>query len=161
MDKFLFVPPVYDSLGPLKAKQWFWLSASFLSSIVLIVLAQFIHRPFSGLMLLAIVVTALPMQIYTQNRKGRMVGKILLAAAFGVALYHRWDWINAHTFESSLVVFVVLSVGWLTWCIDNSGNLILKRMEVLQRRVDSVESKLERIDRSLGELRSEAKEAKQ
>jgi hypothetical protein len=159
MRRFLFVPDVDDSLPPLKAGQWAWLTVSFLVSLAL--LALFIltissHILFALLAVFVLPAVAMPMQAYAMSRRGRLVGKLFLACAVGVlgigiysnrtAIYYLG---NAHTVELPIIGLIAASVYWITHCIDQAGNLILKRLDVLQRRVNSVESKLDRIGRSL------------
>ena len=97
----------------------------------------------------------MPMQAYAMNRKGRVVGKVFLAVIWAVALYRGWVWIQKHIFELLTVILIALSVYWVTRCIDQAGNLILKRLEILQKRVNSIESKLDRLERTIRKAKSE------
>jgi hypothetical protein len=163
MEKFLFIPPVDESMPPLKAGQWVLLFSSFFVSLALFALFMLInsnHILFALLVAFVFPVAALPMQMYAMNRRGRLIGKLFLAAIWGIVLYDRRNWIKGHAFESLIVVLIALSVYWITHCIDQAGNLILKRLDVLQRRVNSVELKLDKIGRTLRhkETRSETEE---
>jgi len=143
MEKFHFIPPVDESAPPLKARQWAWLSVSFLLSLTLFILPNVMGGSF--VLFLAWPITAIPMWVYGQNRRSRIVGRVFLAAISAFVLYDRWNWIEQHTFESSIVVFAFLAVIWIILWVDQMGNLILKRLDALQTRVNSVESKLDRI----------------
>ncbi len=163
MGKFIFIPPVDDSMPPLNAWQWTLLLVSFLVSLALftvVILSTPSHRVLEILAAFALAPAAMPMQVYAQNRKGRIVGVVFLGIIVSVALYERWGWIKTHTFESSMVVLAFLGLAWVTWCISQTGDLILERLEGLQRRVNRVESKLDRIGRTERdkETRSETEE---
>ena len=36
-----------------------------------------------------------------------------------------------------LTVVIVLAAGWLTWCLDKTGNAILKRLDELEEKIES------------------------
>lgn len=151
MSKFLFVPPVDDSLKPLTPWQWVMLCSSFLVSLAffwLFMMAIPDHAIFAALLASAFGIVALPMQIYAQNRRGRLIGKLFLFIVWVVAYYIKQNWINAHRWELLFVALIVMSVYWIAHSIDQTGNMILKRLDVLKRRVNSVESKVDRMGRA-------------
>jgi len=156
MEKFLFIPPVDESAPPLKARQWAWLTVSFLVSLTLFILPIVMGGLF--VLFLAWPITAIPMWVYAQNRRSRVVGRVFLTVISAFVLYERWNWIEQHTFESSIVVFAFLAVIWIILSIDQMGNLILKRLDALQRRVNSVESKIDHLEHTLRKEKSETEE---
>jgi len=161
MEKFLFIPPVDESAPPLKAGQWVLLFSSFLVSLALFALFMLIvssHILFALLIAFVLPAVAMPMQMYAMNRRGRLVGKLFLVAILGIALYNDRNWTKAHTFETLTIVLIVLSVYWLTRCIEQAGNLILERLDVLKRRVNSVESKVDHLERTIRKAQSETEE---
>lgn len=34
---------------------------------------------------------------------------------------------------------VVVAAGWLTWCLDKTGNSILKRLDELEEKIESTQ----------------------
>lgn len=156
MEKFLFIPPVDESAPPLEARQWAWLTVSFLVSLTLFILPIVMGGLF--VLFLAWPITAIPMQVYAQNRRSRVVGRVFLAVISAFVLYERWNWIEQHTFESSMVVIVFLAVIWVIVSIDQMGKLILKRIDILQRRVNSVESKIDNLERTIRKTKPETEE---
>ena len=143
----LFIPPVDEFAPPLKAGQWAWLTVSFLVSLTLFILPIVMGGLF--VLFLAWPITAIPMWVYAQNRRSRVVGRVFLAIISAFILYERRNCIEQHYLESLTVVFAFLAVIWIILCIDQMGNLILKRLEVLQSRVNSVESKVDGLERTI------------
>lgn len=152
MQRFLFIPHVDDSQVPLKAGQWFWLSASFLVSIALFALAESAHGLLSVLPWFFIGITAIPMKVYAQNRKGRIVGIIFLAIVWSYILYVGWNRIEAQFNHSPFIILMLIALClWayrFTLETAKVNQEFLKRMDDLQRRINSVESKLDRIGRA-------------
>lgn len=161
MEKFLFIPPVDESLPPLKTGQWVLLVIPFLISLALLgflMLTAWSHIWFAWLAAVVLPMVAFPMQMYAMNRKGRLVGKLFFAAVFVIVLYYRWNWIEAHPFEVFVVALIIMSVCWITWCIDKVGNTITERLNAVQRRINSVESKLDKMERTARKEKSETEE---
>jgi hypothetical protein len=155
MEKFLFIPPVDDSMPPLNAGQWILLSASFLTSLTLfiaVMLAFPAHSIFGALAAFALGITATPMQIYAMNRKASLIGKFFLVAICGIALYNYRNWTRTHVFELSIVVLMALSVYWIIGCIDQVGNRIHQRLNELHTKVDAMQQELEEIKAKQDEI---------
>jgi hypothetical protein len=152
LEKFLFIPLVDESSPPLKAGQWAWLAVSFFVSLALFALFMLLaenHIILAMLSLFALTMATMPMQVYAMNRRGRIIGKVFLALLSGLVVYEKWTWINEHTFALLIVAVVYLIVYWITWCIDRASKTILARLEILQRRANSVESKVDHLERTL------------
>jgi hypothetical protein len=162
MEKFLFIPPVDDSLKPLKARQWFWLSASFLVSIALFALAESTHGQFSVLPWFFIGITAIPMKVYAQNRKGRIIGFIFLAIVCGYILYVGWNRIEAQLNQSPFIILMLVALCcWAYWFTLETAKVnqeFLKRMDILLRSVNSTEFKLAQIERTIRQTKPETEE---
>ena len=158
MEKFLFIPPVDDSMPPLTAGQWVWLFCSFFASLALLALFGLLianHIVLAVLCIFAFTFTKIPMQAYAMNRQARWVGRLYLLILAAAIFYFGRNWIERHPFESLTVVFASLAVVWIILSIGQMGNLILTRLEVLQRRANSIESKLDRIERTTRRMEEE------
>jgi hypothetical protein len=127
-----FLPSVDESLPPLNAWQWTLLFASFWGSLILFVYVISSHGLLAALFACLLGITTIPMQIYAQNRLGRIVGILFVAVLAGIVWYRGFNWEREYT----LALLIVLGVGWITWCIDKAGNLILKRLDDLQEKLD-------------------------
>jgi hypothetical protein len=161
MEKFFFIPPVDESMPLLKTKQWIVLSVSFFVSLALLTIVMMAfpsHYIFGALTAFTLGATAIPMQMYARNRKGRSIGKLFFVVGCGIALYQYRNLTRTHTFDLLTIMLIVLGVYWLTHCIDQAGNMILERLEALQRRVNSVESKLDSIERTIRKTKPETEE---
>ena len=159
MEKFLFIPPVDDSLGPLKAKQWFLLSASFLGSVGLFFLLESAHGILAFLALIALIIAIKPMQIYAQNRKGRIIGIVFLAIVGGYILYDGRGRIEAQFNQSPFILLMLMSLClWAYWFTLETAKInqqFLTRMDIMQSRIGSIESKLDRIERIVRKAKQE------
>jgi hypothetical protein len=150
MEKFLLIPPVDDSLPPLSAGQWAFLLASFFVSLAiftLFVLTSTHHGIAEAIYPFAFGIMTMPMFVYAQNRSGRIVLIVFGAIVLGGCLWVYKEARNPQDFSS--VLLIIAGVGWLTWCIDKVGNTLVERLTFLQRRIDSVESKLDHIECAL------------
>ena len=139
---FLFVPPVDESLGPLNTWRWVLISSSFVVSVILFMLAISSHHMFALLLIPAATITAIPMQIYAQNRLGRMVGILFIAVIGGITWYSYANWIR----QNSHVVLIVLGFWWVVWSIYNASEEARKAGDLILRRLDTLEEKLGEIE---------------
>jgi hypothetical protein len=165
MEKFLFIPPVDESAPPLKARQWTLLVVSFAASLALFALFMLTvssHILFALLIAFIFPAISMPMQMYAMNRKGRWIGRLFLvciAIAVVVGIYNNRAAVyklgNEHFLELLIIVLIAASVYWITYCIDQVGNVLLKRLDILQRRVNSVESKVDHLERTIRKAKPE------
>ena len=101
-------------------------------------------------------ITITPMLAYSQNRNGRIVLIIFGAIVLGGCLWVYREARNAPYISPALLI--IAGVGWITWCIDKMGNTLMERLNILQRRVNSVELKLDRLERTIRKAKSETEE---
>lgn len=153
---------VDDSMSPLTAGQWFWISVSFLVSLALFALAESMHGLFSVIPWFFIGITTIPMWIYGQNRKGRIIGIVFLIIVSGYILYVGRSRIEAQFDQSPFIllmlIFLCCWAYWFTFETAKVNEQFLKRLEVLQGRVNSVESKLDHLERTIRKAKSETEE---
>jgi len=156
MEKFLLIPPVDDSKPPLKAGQWAFVLASFIVSLTIFILFL-LTSPHQGVVAAiyacAFGITTTPMLAYAQNRKGRILLIVFGAIVLGGCLWVYREAGNTQDISSALLI--IAGVGWLTWCIDKVSNTIVERLNILQRRVNSVELKLDHLERGIRNEKSE------
>ena len=131
--------PVDDSLGSLGAKQWVLLLVSFMASLAVFALLMSTHGFISDLSVFALVIAALPMRIYAQNRRGRIVGIIFLVLVCGYLIYAGWHedgW--ALLYKRLTVVAFIVICFWLyalTSATHQANHEIVKRLDVIERRI--------------------------
>lgn len=158
MEKFLFIPPIDESMPPLKPGQWVWIAVSFLVSLILFVFFIMMaanHVVVAMLAVFALSFTTFPMKMYAMNRRGRSVGKLFLIITWAIVIYTGWGWIKKHTSDVLFVGSIAASVVWLTYCIDKVGNTLMERLNNLHRRINSVEIKIDGIGRRLRKMKAE------
>ncbi|MGA9672475.1 MAG: hypothetical protein WBQ94_24890 [Terracidiphilus sp.] len=159
MEKFLLIPRVDKTLPPLRAGQWIFLLTSFLVTLAIFItflLTSSHHGIVAGVCACAAGITITPMLAYAQNRNGRTVLIIFGVIVMGGCLWAYREVENTKDISSALLI--IAGVGWLTWCIDKIGNSIMERLNILQRRVNSAEAKLDRMGHE--ERRKETEEIK-
>lgn len=163
--KFLFMPPVDESAPPLKAVQWVLLFLSFVVSLAffwLFMLTVGNHIILAILSIFAFTLTKIPMQMYAMNRKGRIVGRLYIAVLLGFGLYYGWNRIEAQFNQSPFTLLMLIALCWWAyWFTLETAKInqeFLKRMDALQGRVNSVESKLDHIERTIRKTKPESEE---
>lgn len=153
MGKFLFIRPVNDSLEEMKPWEWLLLLTSFVTSCALLVLYALI-RAKNGwvwyfLLLGAWIIAKAPMELYAQNRKGRVVGKLYLGILVAFSLYVGWDDINAQFSKYPLILPILLVLcGWAYWFTLETAKVneqFLRKMNELQDGIHGKLSALERL----------------
>ena len=158
MEKFLFIPPANDSLGSLKPGQWVLLLCSFFASLALfalwmLMLANHVMWVWSLLPLCAWVIAKIPMQLYAQNRKGRVVGKVYLTILVGYILYVGWNRIEAQFSKSPFILLMLIALcGWAYWFTLETAKVneqFLMRLDALQKHINSIESTVDHLKRSI------------
>ncbi len=150
MEKFFIIPPVDKSLPPLRAVQWIFLLVSFLLTITLFIIFLLTsphHGTIAAICAFVGGISALPMLEYAQNKNGRIVFIAFVLIVWGGCLWAYSEARNTQDFSSALLI--VAGVGWLTWCIYKVGNTLMERLTILQKRVNSVELKLDRFERTI------------
>lgn len=152
MEKFLFIPPVNDSLGSLKPGQWAWLTVSFLVSLALwalFCLAVANHFLFAMLVICSLSVTTLPMHVYAMNRKGRLVGRIYYAIILGFVLYFGWNIIEGQFRRFPFILIMLIAIcGWAYWFTLETAKVneqFLKRLDELRNNFNENMSALENL----------------
>jgi hypothetical protein len=137
MSTIISSPPVDDSMRPLKAREWFWLCASFLASIALCALAVSTRGLFSVLPWFFIGITIIPMWIYAQNRKGRIVGIVFLAIFWGYIMFVGRNSIEAQFGRSPFILTMLIALCWWAyWFTLESAKVnadFLKRLISLEK----------------------------
>jgi len=118
MEKFLFIPPVDDSLGSLTPGRWVLLLCSFFASLALFalwiwMLANHVMWVWWALVGCAFMVAKFPMQLYAQNRKGRWVGKGFVIIVVGSILYDNRNRIDSHFSEIVLLTILVVLLAYV------------------------------------------------
>jgi hypothetical protein len=155
MEQFLFIPPVKDSLGSLTPWRWALLIGSFVASLALfalwmLMLANHVMWVWCSLLVCVWVIAKMPMQVYAQNSKGRLVGKLYLAIIGGYILYVGHSRIATHLSESLLLIILIVLLGlcWATYLVQvetaKVNEHVIRRIDALQSQLDSIESKVKR-----------------
>lgn len=84
-----------------------------------------------GLLVAAAVVLATGCLIYTPPRLLLMFALLALSYEASRASGGRY----------MMALLIVLGCGCIAWCIDNTGNLILRRLDTLEEKLGEIESK--------------------
>lgn len=147
-----------DSAGVLSAGQWVLLTFSYVISIGLFILFVSTHGFFSSLLAFLWTITSIPIWIYSQHRKARIVLYAYLVVIGGYILY---TW-RGHIVEkiSQLVPLMLMALCyWAYWSTRetvkfNHGLNLDERIEELRSKVDAVTERLDKTQRLEADART-------
>ncbi len=139
--------PVNDVAGSLEVRHWVLLTFSFVMSIGLFVLAVSTHGFFSGLLGFICNITTIPMWIYAQNRKGRIVLIAFCVVIGGYILYKDGGHIDEPLRQLVPLMLMALCY-WAYWFTRETAKFnhelsLGDRIDELCAKVDAVAERLD------------------
>jgi hypothetical protein len=151
-------PPVNDSLGSLTPGRWALLLCSFIASLALfalwmLMLSHHVMWVWSILLICTWTIAKVPMQIYAQNSKARVVGKVYLTILVGYGLYVGWNRLETQLSKSPIILPLLIALCcWAYWFTLETAKVneqFLKRLGALQEQINSIESTVEHLKRNI------------
>ena len=136
-----------DVPGPLEVRHWVLLTFSFVMSIGLFVLAVSTHGFLSSLLWFSWCITAIPMWIYAQNRKGRIVLIAFCVVIGGYILYKDGGHIDEPLRQLVPLMLMALCY-WAYWFTRETAKFnhelsLGDRIDELCAKVDAVAKRLD------------------